>query len=500
MADTTEVLQHPAVRAYLTDLHRAVAAKDPAQADAVMAGVADHIRDAAADADARGARFEVDAVLRELGDPAFIAADVEPAAAETVPPTRAERFSDSWGGVVTAVLLLTVGTLWLTMIGWAAALCLVWASQRWSRADKVVATAVWPVVVVIGSLTPLFARTGIAGWHLVMSIAIALPAIVGIWLLVRSRGPIARREHAVRPSLAARAGVWGWVDRWPGAALAISAPPLAATVVLVPALLPRTSVALPATTVGGAVLLAAGIAVLWTSRGWTLSGRVCGTGTAILTALVTWWLVATSLSSTAPLRRCGPDGCEELPARLADPGALLLHVAQLVVPLLAAHAITVASGFRSGAPAPRALDGRRSVITIVLVLLGGTASLAAYAYAVAAGPSISGTAFACAVAGVAVWSSAATLVLRSPAWRPIDRVIGVVPAVLVVWLCAGGSPFGAVGGMEPRYADPLVPLVPLAAQPLAVLALLVFVQAAASAWLLAAAGVWRRTPAIAAKS
>ncbi|WP_127472789.1 hypothetical protein [Microbacterium sulfonylureivorans] len=489
MADTTEVLQHPAVRAYLVEVHRAVAAKDPAAADGVLAGVADHIRDAAAEADARGDRLDLDAVLRELGDPLLIAADVESITPIASSP-MAGRFSDSTGAVILVALLLTLGTAMFTLLGWAAGIWLLWSSQRWSRTEKIVATLWWPAMLLLGSLTPLFGTAGLGGWHLMVLVALFGSLGLGVWLVLRADRFRAPRARPARTAPVARAGALGLTDRWPGGAVAIGAPVVAVVLVIAPALLTGSWSSLPFTATVAALVLAGAVTVLWVSRGWYYQARVWHTGTVVLTALVTGFVVAATISSTRVLRRCGVESCEDLPARLADPSAFGQHLAQTVLPLLIIHAVTTASTFRSGFPVRRSLVGRGAVTGTVLALLVGAGGLTPVV------TTASGTvaALPMALAGAAVWSAAAVLLIRSAAWRPRDRVVGIVPALVVVWLCAVGWPFGSLAGSS---TDPVNPLVPpqLATDPVVVLALLLGVQLAASVWLLVRAGAFGRVAA-----
>lgn len=488
MADMTEVLQHPAVRAYLTEVHRSVAARDPGAADGVLAGVADHIRDAAADASEKGAQLDLDALLSELGDPALIAADVEPVAAPTA-PTPAARFVDTRGSVILTALLLSVGTWLLAIVGWAAGVWLLWSSQRWSRSEKIVATLWWPVLILLGSLGPAaFGAGGPTGWHLMIVVAFVGSIGMAVWLAVRGSRLLAQRLRLARPTPIARPGALGVADRWQGASIALGGPAVAVAIVAGPALASRSWAGLPVTATVAAVVLAAGIAELWISRGWRYENRVWHTGTAVLSTYIAGYLIATTISSSGALRRCGADGCVELAPRLAAPSTFVESFASFVLPTLVLHAVTAAATFRSGTAPARRLDGRFAATAIVLTLLAGTAGITVIVRT--AGGWTDGLMWS--VFAAAIWSLGAVLLLRSEAWNAGDRVAGIVPALVVAWLCAVGSPVGGLTGTAPQDpANPLVPA-PLAAETSVILAALVTVQVAASLWLLVRAGVFRR--------
>ncbi len=67
MNEQLSVLRDPRARAYLAEVHVAVAAVDPAAADGIMREIADHLREAAAEPG-----FDLDRTIAELGDPALI--------------------------------------------------------------------------------------------------------------------------------------------------------------------------------------------------------------------------------------------------------------------------------------------------------------------------------------------------------------------------------------------------------------------------------------------
>lgn len=135
------------VRDYLGRLETA-ARPLPASRRAELAGeVRQHIEMALEQA---GVRDEVTVrnVLERLGPPDEIIAAEEAsggaaagsAKSTTLPPTVRDS---AWGGVeITAILLLTLGGVFLPIIGPLIGLIFVWASAQWTTQHKVVATVI----------------------------------------------------------------------------------------------------------------------------------------------------------------------------------------------------------------------------------------------------------------------------------------------------------------------------------------------------------------------
>jgi hypothetical protein len=85
---------------------------------------------------------------------------------------------------VATVLVLMLGGFVVPVVGWLAGVVMLWASPRWSTADKALGTVVWPAVVVVPVVTfcavaaatqdagPGFVAGGIAG---VSALLVGLP-------------------------------------------------------------------------------------------------------------------------------------------------------------------------------------------------------------------------------------------------------------------------------------------------------------------------------------
>jgi hypothetical protein len=174
----SEATETAVVRDYLGRLHAAGWGLDPARLDELVADVGAHIDEAFRAARDAGRHGEVVVrnVLERLGPPEEIVgrkATVSPTASPThrrpaprpslVPGNQAGQATayreDSWWGPVEifAVLLLSVGSFLLAVVGPIIGVVLVWVSVRWTRPQKVAGSllgllpAAWPFFV-------LFAR------------------------------------------------------------------------------------------------------------------------------------------------------------------------------------------------------------------------------------------------------------------------------------------------------------------------------------------------------
>lgn len=175
-------LQHPLVQDYLARLDRAAVGLPPEIRAELVADLSAHL-DAAVgptstDADVRNA-------LQELGAPEDVAAAAydglevgapppppgPPSAAQAVAPTPGGPVwpmppPSPWGPVeIIAVIGLTAGTFLVPVLGPLVGLVMAWVSDRWSRKEKVIATAltVAPVFVLVIGLIGLFAASSGSG-------------------------------------------------------------------------------------------------------------------------------------------------------------------------------------------------------------------------------------------------------------------------------------------------------------------------------------------------
>ncbi|HEY8177360.1 MAG TPA: hypothetical protein VIH19_02080 [Candidatus Limnocylindria bacterium] len=144
---------------------RLEAAAQPLPADRreeLIAEVNDHIEAALAEA---GSRDEVTArnVLERLGVPEeIVAAETGGGGDPASPPPATER-RPRWGPAeVAAILLLTVGAIFLPVVGPLIGLVLVWMSGEWTTRQKWVATSIVVVLLVMPVLLFL-GVTGVSG-------------------------------------------------------------------------------------------------------------------------------------------------------------------------------------------------------------------------------------------------------------------------------------------------------------------------------------------------
>jgi hypothetical protein len=140
----------------------AAAGSLPASRRAELAGeVRQHLEMALAEA---GGRDEVTVrnVLDRLGPPDEIV-EAERGPGSTLPPgtgpgSAVER--SGWGAVeVIAILLLTLGSVILPIVGPLLGLIFVWASNLWTTKQKLIATAIVVVLVLLPILLLLGLRT-----------------------------------------------------------------------------------------------------------------------------------------------------------------------------------------------------------------------------------------------------------------------------------------------------------------------------------------------------
>ena len=125
----------------------------------LIAEVQDHIESALAEA---GSRDEATArnVLDRLGAPEeIVAAESGEGGTPAAPPPIVERGS-RWGTTeLAAILSLTVGAVFLPVVGPLIGLVLVWMSGEWTTREKSVAT----LIVVVLLLLPVLLILGVGG-------------------------------------------------------------------------------------------------------------------------------------------------------------------------------------------------------------------------------------------------------------------------------------------------------------------------------------------------
>jgi hypothetical protein len=175
-------LEHPQVERFLARLDAAAVGLPPGRREELSAEIREHLAEALAVT--AGDELAVRTVLDRLGSPDDIVAaergDTPDGSAPSggvppgsVPPGYAPAGyaplgygvaakPSPWGGLeIAAVLLLTVGLFLLPVVGPIAGLAFAWASTRWTRREKVVATVltVLPIVILtLGVATVMVSR------------------------------------------------------------------------------------------------------------------------------------------------------------------------------------------------------------------------------------------------------------------------------------------------------------------------------------------------------
>jgi uncharacterized membrane protein len=140
------------IRDYLRRLDLAASGLPPDRRDELTAEVRDHIDAALSEA---GTRDEVTVrnVLERLGQPEeIVSAEAEIQAGGTdaaaVLP-RAAAPASIGATEIAAILLLTVGSFLLPVVGPLIGLIFVWMSANWTRRHKLIATAIVAILIVV---------------------------------------------------------------------------------------------------------------------------------------------------------------------------------------------------------------------------------------------------------------------------------------------------------------------------------------------------------------
>jgi len=142
------------VHDYLGRLQAAAWPLGQARRSELIGEVREHIQAALGEA---GADDEVTVrnVLERLGPPEeIVAAEVE-SGETTAPPFVAQPAAptapaSTWGAIeIIALLLLTVGSVFLPFIGPIFGLVFAWASTRWTTREKLIATAIVAALILV---------------------------------------------------------------------------------------------------------------------------------------------------------------------------------------------------------------------------------------------------------------------------------------------------------------------------------------------------------------
>ncbi len=154
----------PLVREYLGRLEAAAWPLPADRRSELVGEVHEHIESALSDA---GRRDEVTIrnILERLGPPEeIVAAEAEPgprgSRERATRPVAAAGRRSPWGPVeVLALLLMTVGAVFLPFVGPLTGLVLAWTSPNWTTREKVIATGIvlvlliLPLVILFGGLS-----------------------------------------------------------------------------------------------------------------------------------------------------------------------------------------------------------------------------------------------------------------------------------------------------------------------------------------------------------
>ncbi len=153
---------HPLAEDYLARLATAAQTLGPHERAELLAELRSHLETGLATASTEA---DVRNLLEGLGSPEDVAAAAlaEAGAPAPDPATDGPEAASPWGAVeILAVLGLTVGAFLLPVVGPLVGLVLAWVSVRWTRSEKVVATVLTllPVLVLaLGALSLMTVRT-----------------------------------------------------------------------------------------------------------------------------------------------------------------------------------------------------------------------------------------------------------------------------------------------------------------------------------------------------
>lgn len=173
---------------YLAAVREATRSLPRGQQETILGDLESHIEHALP---ADPEQTEVRNVLDRLGSPESIA--TEAGASVGQEPSRTRE--------VLGLIGITVGSLFVPIIGWTVGIVLVWMSPVWSKAQKLTATMVWPfgwfamllvLVATLRSSTSLDAN-GTGGTLQVLSVIVFVAApLVVLASLIRS---LVKGEH-----------------------------------------------------------------------------------------------------------------------------------------------------------------------------------------------------------------------------------------------------------------------------------------------------------------
>jgi uncharacterized membrane protein len=145
----------------------------------IVSGIAEELE--GLDAESAAAR------IRQLGDPAFIAAEARAETVTEAPSAGPEAPPRGRTVSIVAVVVLIAGSLLVPVVGALAGLVVVSQATAWSRREKAAAWAAAVGVTLLAlAAAMLTASAGLGGAHLVVLVGYLVFPVVGIALAVRA--------------------------------------------------------------------------------------------------------------------------------------------------------------------------------------------------------------------------------------------------------------------------------------------------------------------------
>lgn len=170
---------------YLTAVRDATRSLPVGKRETIIGDLEAHIEQALS-ADAGEA--EVRTVLDRLGSPASIAAEAGADDAPIAAKKEPSRVQEIFG-----LIGLSVGSLFIPIIGWVVGVVLIWMSPVWSKLQKITATLVWPggwfamlylpLISVRSSISVDTTGSSAGVQVLLVILFIAAPLVVLAWLI-----------------------------------------------------------------------------------------------------------------------------------------------------------------------------------------------------------------------------------------------------------------------------------------------------------------------------
>jgi len=126
--------------------------------------------------------------IRQLGDPAFIAAGARAETVGEAPLTSPDAPPPGRTFSIVAVVVLIVGSFLVPVVGAIAGLLFVSQARAWSRREKAASwLATVGVVLLALAASTVMASAGLGGTHLVVLVAYLVFPVVGVVLAVRAQ-------------------------------------------------------------------------------------------------------------------------------------------------------------------------------------------------------------------------------------------------------------------------------------------------------------------------